>query len=53
MAEAGDLNAYFELLVPAEGKRYVSGQGLLFKKLSTQSPLQALEVVIGISEHSV
>ena len=43
-AEAGDLNAYFELFVPAARKRYVYGQGFLFKKLSTQSPLQALEV---------
>ena len=43
-AEAGDLNAYFELVVPAARKWYVSGEGFLLKKLSTQSPLQALEV---------
>ena len=42
--EAGDLNAYFEIVVPAARKRYVSEQGFLFKKLSTQSPLQILEV---------
>ena len=36
-AEAGDLNAYFEVAVPVARKRYVSGQGFLFKKLSTQS----------------
>ena len=29
------------------------GKGFLFKTLSTQSPLQALEVVIGNSEHPV
>ena len=46
-AEAGDLNAYFEV-VPAAGKRYVSGQGFLFKRSSTQSSLQALEVSYGI-----
>ena len=43
-AEAGYLNAYFELVVPAARKWYVSGQGLLFKMLSTQSLLQALGV---------
>ena len=42
-AEAGDLNAYFEL-VPVSRKRYVSEQGFLFKKLSAQSLLQAPEV---------
>ena len=42
--EAGDLNAYFELLVPAARKRYVSGKGFLFRKLSTLSSLQTLEV---------
>ena len=41
--DAEDLNVYFELVVPAARKQYVSGQGFLFKKLSTQSPLQALE----------
>ena len=42
-AEAGDLNASFEFLVPAARKRYVSGQGFVLKKLSTQTPLQSLE----------
>ena len=43
-AEAGDLKAYFELVLPAARKRYVSRQGFLFKKLSTQSPLQPLGI---------
>ena len=42
--EAGDLNAHFKLVVPEARKWYISGQGFLFKKLSTQSSLQALEV---------
>ena len=51
-AEAGDLNISLEV-VSAARKRYFSGQGFLFKTLSTQSPLQALEVCNGISEHFV
>ena len=47
--EAGDSNAYCELVVPAVRKRYVSGHGFLFKTLSTWSPLQ----VMGIPEQSV
>ena len=39
-AEAGDLNAYFEL-VPAARKRYVFGQGFLFKSYLL-SPLSKL-----------
>ena len=42
-AGAGDLNAYFELVVPAARKLCDSGQGFLLKKLSTQSLLQDLE----------
>ena len=57
----GDLNAYFELVVPAARKLYVSGQGFLFKNLSPQSALQALEVynrnfqtrVENVIDHSV
>ena len=44
MAETVDLNAYFQVVVPAAQKRYVSGQRFLFKKLFTPSPLQALKV---------
>ena len=38
-------NTSFQILVLAARKLYVSGQGFLFKKLSTLSPLQAPEVL--------
>ena len=43
-AKARDLNAYLELLVPAARKRFVSWQWILFKMVSTQSPIQNLRV---------